>query len=86
MKIKKKEAILPFRQTMAYRMLMLTLAVLFFLYTVYEMTMALRVNNTVAFVISAIAGVLASIAIFLNIDKLRYAKVPANTLKRMKRR
>ena len=86
MKIKKKETLLPFRQTMAYRMMLLTLSILFFLYTLYEMVISLSVNNTLAFVISAVVGVGAAIMVFYNLDHLRDAKVPSTTLKRMKRR
>jgi hypothetical protein len=79
MKIKKKEAVLPFRQTLAYRMLLLTVLILAFVYTLYEMVVTLMVKNTLAFIIAAVSGVLVSIAIFYNLDKLKSAKVPAKT-------
>jgi polyferredoxin len=85
-KIKKKDVPLPFRQTMAYRLLLLALSILFFVYTLYEMTVSLMANNTLAFIIAVLIGVVATFAIFHNLDHLRDAKVPANTLKRMKRR
>ena len=85
-KIKKKEAVMPFRETLAYRMLLLTAAILFFVYTLYEMVMSLRAGNTLAFIIAAVAGVLTSIAIFFNLDRLKTAKIPARTLQRLKRR
>src|SRR5262245_14331591 len=64
LKIKKKETVLPFRQTMAYRMLLLTLSLLFFIYTVYEMSVSLMANNTVAFIISVLVGLFAAFAVF----------------------
>ena len=73
-KIKRKEAVIPFRETMAYRMMLLTLAILFFLYTVYEMWITYLVNNTLAFIIAAVAGVAAAFAIFYNLDRLRNAQ------------
>jgi hypothetical protein len=86
MKIKKKGAAIPFRQTMAYRMLLLSLSILFFVYTLYEMSVALAVNNTLAFIIAAVGGVLAAIAVFYNLDQLKTARISPQTMKRMKRR
>jgi len=86
LKIKKKGAVVPFRQTMAYRMLLLTLSILFFIYTLYEMVVSLAANNTLAFIMSAVVGVAAAFAVFYNLDHLKSAKVPPQTLKRMKRR
>ena len=86
MKIKKKGAVMPFRETMAYRMMLLTLSILGFVYTLYEMTVSLRANNTLAFIIAAVAGVAVAFAIFYNLGRLRHAKVPLSTARRMKRR
>ena len=86
LKIKKKDVVPPFRETLAYRMMLLTASIVVFIYLLYEMAVSLRANNTVAFIISAAAGVGMAFAIFYNLDHLRDAKVPARTLKRMKRR
>ena len=86
LRIKKKEAVLPFRQTMAYRAILLMLSILSFVFTVYEMYQSLLANNTVAFIISVLIGLAAAFAIFYNLDQLRHVKIPAHTLKRMKRR
>ena len=86
LKIKKKETVMPFRETMAYRMMLLTLSILFFVYTVYEMTVALAANNTLAFIIAVLVGILAGFAIFYNLDRLRRIKIPSSTVRRMKRR
>ena len=86
MKIKKKEVLLPFRQTLAYRLLIITLLIGAFLYTVYEMVISIQTSNTLAFIIAAIAGVIVSIFIFMNLERLRAIKLPAQTVKRMKRR
>jgi len=86
LRIKKKEAVIPFRETMAYRMLLLFGSVLVFIIALYVMIGALTANVTLSFVISAAIGVAAAFAIFYNLDHLRTAKVPARTLKRMKRR
>jgi hypothetical protein len=86
LKIKKKDTVMPFRETMAYRMMLLTLSILFFVYTVYEMTAAMAVNNMLAFIIAALIGVAAAFAIFYNLGRLRAAKIPSTTVRRMKRR
>ncbi len=86
LKIKKKGDVIPFRQTMAYRMMVLTLSILGFVYTVYEMVMALAANNTLAFIIAAVIGVAVAFTVFYNLDKLKYAKIPPKTAKRMARR
>jgi hypothetical protein len=83
-KIKKKEAVMPFRETLAYRMLLLTAGILFFLFTLYEMVASYQ--HTGAFIIAVIAGVLTSMTIFYNLDRLKTAKIPARTLQRLKRR
>ena len=86
MKIKKKEAVMPFRQTIAYRMLLLTVSILLFVWTLYEMTISLMANNTVAFIIAVVMGILAAFTVFYNLDHLRDAKIPTGTAKRLRRR
>jgi hypothetical protein len=86
LKIKKKETVMPFRETMAYRMMLLTLSIVFFVYTVYEMTVSMAENNMLAFIIAAVAGVAAAFAIFYNLGRLRNARIPSTTVRRMKRR
>jgi hypothetical protein len=85
-RIKKKESVIPFRQTLAYRILMLALSIIAFLYLIYEMVVAWALNNTVAFIIAFIPAVAAAFTIFFNADHLRYARMPARTLKRLNRR
>lgn len=86
LKIKKKETMIPLRQTMAYRMMLLTVWVFIFIWTVYEAVVTWQANNTLAFIIASVAGVLSTFGIFFNLDRLRFAKVPAKTAKRMSRR
>ena len=86
LKIKKKEAVTPFRQTLAYRMLLLTGSILLFVWTLYEMTVTLMANNTVAFIIAVLMGIVVAFTVFYNLDHLRDAKIPASTAKRLKRR
>ena len=86
LKIKKKGVVTPIRQTMAYRVLLVTVSGLFFIYTFVDLWRAYLDNNTLAFIFAAILSVLAGIAIFYNLDRMLVAKIPASTAKRMKRR
>lgn len=86
LRIKKKEATIPFRETLAYRMMLFTGSVVAFLIALYIAIGALRANVTVSFIASAAVGVAAAFAIFYNLDHLRDARIPQRTLKRMKRR
>jgi hypothetical protein len=85
-RIKKKEVTIPFRETLAYRMMLSTGSVIVFLVALYVAIGALRANVTVPFIASAAVGVAAAFAIFYNLDHLRDARIPQRTLKRMKRR
>ena len=86
MRIKKKDVVTPFRETVAYRMMLLTLSILLCVYTIYETTVALAENNTLAFIIAAILAVGAAMVVFFNLERLSKARIPQRTLKRMKRR
>jgi hypothetical protein len=77
MRIKKKTAVQPFRETLAYRLLLALACFMFFIFAIYEMVSSLRVNNTLAFVIAGVAGVLASIGIFFNLGRARDIGLPA---------
>ncbi len=85
-RIKKKEVTIPFRETLAYRMMLSTGSVIVFLVALYVAIGALRANVTVPFIASTAVGVAAAFAIFYNLDHLRDARIPQRTLKRMKRR
>ena len=76
MRIKKKADTKPFRATMAYRLLLVLGSALVFLFAIYEMWNAYIVNNTVAFIIALVAGVLSSLGIFFNLDRARRIPLP----------
>jgi hypothetical protein len=86
LKIKKKGAVIPFRETLAYRMLLLGASVLFFVFTLYQTIVSIRGGSTVALIIGAALTAAAVFAVFYNIGQLRDARVPPRTLARMKRR
>jgi hypothetical protein len=86
LRIKKKEAVIPFRETLAYRMMLLAASVVAFLIALYIMVGALQAGITISFIASAVVAAAAAFAIFYNLDHLRDARIPKQTLNRMKRR
>jgi hypothetical protein len=86
LRIKKKEAVLPFRETLAYRMLLATGSIVVFLVALYYTISALGTGNTIALVASAAVSIAAVIAVSYNLNHMRDVRIPQRTLKRMKRR
>ncbi len=86
MRIKKKEAVIPFRETLAYRMMSLAASIVVFSIGLYIMAGALRAGITTSFIASGVIAVGAAFAVFYHIDRLRTAKIPKETLNRLKRR
>jgi hypothetical protein len=85
MRIKKKEAVLPFRETMAYRMIIAGGSLVVFMIALYILVGAVATNMTLA-IAAGVVGAAAAFGIFYNLDRLREAKIPKRTLNRMKRR
>ena len=86
LRIKKKEVVTPFRETLAYRMLLASGSVLVFLVALYLAISSLRMGNTIPTIASAGVCVVAAFAVFHNLDHMRDVRIPQRTLKRMKRR
>jgi hypothetical protein len=85
MRIKKKEAVIPFRETLAFRMIILAGWVVVFFVALVILAGAFRTNIVLA-IVSGIASVASAYGIIYNLDHLRDAKIPKQTLHRMKRR
>jgi hypothetical protein len=85
MRIKKKDAVIPFRETLAYRMILAGGSLVVFIVALYILAGAIS-TSIVAAIVSGAVGVAAAFGIFYNLDHLRDAKVPKRTLHRMKRR
>lgn len=85
MRIKKKEAVIPFRETMAYRMIIAGASLLVFMTALYVLVGAVATNMPLA-IAAGVVGAAAAFGIFYNLDRLREAKIPKRTLNRMKRR
>jgi hypothetical protein len=86
LRIKKKETVIPFRETLAYRSLLLIGSIVVLLAALYSAISNLSGTITTSFIVSAAIGAAAAFAVFYNLDHLRDARVPQRTLKRMKRR
>ena len=84
MRIKKKETVLPFRETLAYRMILIGASLIVFVIALYLLVSAISTNMTIA-IASGVVGLAAALSLFYNLDRLREAKVPKRTLNRMKR-
>ena len=85
MRIKKKESVLPFRETLAYRMILIGASLLVFVIALYLLVSNISTNMTLA-IASGVVGLAAALSLFYNLDRLREAKVPKRTMNRMKRR
>jgi uncharacterized membrane protein len=86
LRIKKKDIVIPFRQTMAYRLLLALGSLVLFILTSYFLVRYIQSGHTVGMIISIAAAVMAVTLLFYNLGEVRNAKVPSSTLKRAKRR
>ena len=84
-RIKKKETVTPFRETLAYRMILLAASVVVFVVALSMMVGAVSTSIPIAVSSGAVAAA-AAFGIFYNLDRLRKVKIPKQTLSRMKRR
>jgi hypothetical protein len=86
LRVKKKESVIPFRETLAYRLLLATGSVFLFLVTVYFLIKYAGSGNNTGLIASALSAVMAVTAVFYNLGQVRNARVPARTLKKAKQR
>ena len=84
MRIKKKDAVLPFRETVAYRFIMVGTALISFLITSVLAIRSIGQNTVTVVVFGLIAAAMAGFAIY-NLKQMSGAKVPRRTIQRMKR-
>jgi len=86
LRVKKKESVIPFRETLAYRLLLAAGSVFLFLVTVYFLMKYAGSGNNTGMIASALSAVMAGTAVFYNLGQVRNARVPAKTLKRARRK
>ena len=75
MRIKKKGDAKPFRETMAYRLLLVLASILIVLSSMFVMITYYSVNNTV-FGVALATGVLCTVCLFYNLERARHIPVP----------
>jgi hypothetical protein len=86
LRIKKKDIVIPFRQTMAYRLVLAQGSLVLVSLATY-LQMKYIQSGDYAGIIASIAGaVMAVTLLFYNLGEVRNAKVPPSTLKRARRR
>ncbi|HEY2379930.1 MAG TPA: hypothetical protein VGK48_01995 [Terriglobia bacterium] len=85
MRIKKKEAVIPFRETVAFRLLIAGGWAVLFIVALYILAGAFRTSLVLA-IVSGLVAVGSAYGIVYNLDHMRDAKVPKETMNRMKRR
>jgi hypothetical protein len=86
LRIKKKDAVLPFRQTMAYRLLLAIGSLLVVMVTVFFVIRYIQSGNNIGMIVSIAAAVMGVTSLLYNLGEVRNAKVPASTIKRARRR
>ena len=87
MRIKKKTGTIPFTETLAYRVILVFALVPTFLVAAFQALSNYRADGFSTTTITwSCAMLVAAAGAFYNIERLKGARVPAATLKRMKRR
>lgn len=85
-KIKKKNAVLPFRETVAYRFLILAAAGAVFVISLFVLISSLTSGSAAALIASGLLALATGILAIYNLTRMRTAKIPRSALQRMKRR
>ena len=86
LRIKKKAEVIPFRETLAYRMILLTMSGVLFLIFVYRMFASFREDNTYSMMLFTGLTLLTGFAVFYNMENLKNVRFSPDAMKRMKRR
>lgn len=85
LKIKKKGTVLPFRDTVAFRFLMVAVSGIFFLISVFQLIRGIQSGNTTLLVIAIALTVGTAALTLFNLGQMRQAKIPKSAQQRMKR-
>ena len=86
LRIKRKDAVIPFRKTIAYRLLLATGSLIILVIAVYYVIHYVQVRNNTGILVSVLGSVMTVTSLFYNLGEVRNARVPASTIKRAKRR
>ncbi len=85
LKIKKKNAVLPFRETVAFRFIMVGIAVILFLISMFQLIRAIQTDNTTLLTIAIVMTIGTTGLALFNVSRMTRAKVPKSAQQRMKR-
>ena len=86
MRIKKKSAYIPFPQTVAYRMILLTISFLLFAYATYRSLASLYGDSLNSMILFFSFMAITGFGLFYNMSRLKDAKVSPTAARRMRRR
>jgi hypothetical protein len=86
MRIKKKDAVVPFRDTLAYRLLLSTVSVAVLIFTLYQFISGVRRRDMTLMIVAGGASAMAVTSLFYNLGQVRNARVPERPLRRAGRR
>jgi polyferredoxin len=75
MRIKKKGDAKPFRETMAYRLLLVLMSIVVVLVSMFAM-ITYYADNKTAFIVAMVAGVLFTATLFYNLERARHIPMP----------
>jgi sensor histidine kinase YesM len=84
-KIKKKDSVLPFRETVAFRFILVAISGLFFMIALVQLIRSIQTGNTTLLVISIILTVGTFALTLFNMGQISQAKIPKSAQQRMKR-
>ncbi len=86
LRIKKKEVVLPFRQTVAYRFIIVAVLLIVFLIGGTRAISSFQRADTTGMIVGIALALASAVGAFYNLEKMRYARIPKKTAMRMKRR
>ena len=84
-RIKKKEAVIPFRETVAFRFLMMVATFILFVIASIQIIRSIQLGSTPAIIVSALLAAAAAALTIYNLVQMRTARVPRRTAQRMRR-
>ena len=84
-KIKKKEAVLPFRETVAFRFILVAISAIFFFIAAFQIYRGATNDNSTLLIIAIVLTVGTGGLTLFNLNRMSRAKVPKSAQQRMKR-
>jgi hypothetical protein len=85
LRIKKKEAVLPFRETVAFRFILVAISFVFFMIAASQIIRGAMNGNSRLLIISIVLGIGTAGLTLFNLSQMSRAKVPRSAQKRLKR-